>query len=494
VFSPSLLSSINLYQNPLPLSPPAHINASRASVLLPLALLPSLRSLECGAAGCGCVLLGAGSGAKFSHLSALLLPLPSHVSRLSSPRPSPISPLSSPRPSPISPLSSPHPSSISPLSPPRPLPSPLFPLPCPSPIHLPSVRASPLSHLPTFTVIFDSPPPLIPPLHSSLHLPSLFQVDLEGPFPFTHMTPHPVVHLFSSSQTAPSPRLSGGGGGVRSGGLLCCQVGVVCCQVVHPSTLWPVFHSLSALSPPSYSLVWPVAAVLMGKECTRDYLAGVGGEQQRTAKLSVWRTSSACADSQLHLSPGAHNPPFTPFFPSTHNSSDPTQPINTSFHPFPPHPRPTSIAFASSQQLYNSAYELDMPLSHSPHNPPPPHTPTSTHSPSHPIPPHPTPSHPIPLHPTQPRPTTAAATHAEATTLLASTVSNTKEDKATAREITGAPSELEEREKLGVAEGAERQEKAEEEKRVYGVSSDLPQVLENLSCPEFIFGESSEQA
>ncbi|CAI5528220.1 unnamed protein product, partial [Closterium sp. Naga37s-1] len=50
----------------------------------------------------------------------------------------------------------------------------------------------------------------------------------------------------------------------------------------------------------SYSLVWPAAAVQPGQECTRDYLAGVGEEQQRSAKLSVWFHTPSSAFQQAY--------------------------------------------------------------------------------------------------------------------------------------------------------------------------------------------------
>eukprot|EP00249_Psilotum_nudum_P018481 c26826_g1_i1 orf=394-2997(-) len=38
----------------------------------------------------------------------------------------------------------------------------------------------------------------------------------------------------------------------------------------------------------SYSLLWPVQDVEKGEECTRDYLPGVGEENQRSARLTAW--------------------------------------------------------------------------------------------------------------------------------------------------------------------------------------------------------------
>ncbi|CAI5537688.1 unnamed protein product, partial [Closterium sp. Naga37s-1] len=151
----------------------------------------------------------------------------------------------------------------------------------------------------------------------------------------------------------------------------------------------------------SYSLVWPVAAVQEGEECTRDYLAGVGEEQQRSAKLAVWFHTPSSAFQQAY-----------------------------------------------EQRLCKFA--------------------------------------------------AAAAKHAEATTLLASTESDTKEDKAAAEgEATAAalvPNRPEEPENSEGPKGAERQEKGEAGKRVYGVFSDLPQVLGNLSRPEFTFVDNASEA
>ncbi|KAG0585973.1 hypothetical protein KC19_2G053400 [Ceratodon purpureus] len=38
----------------------------------------------------------------------------------------------------------------------------------------------------------------------------------------------------------------------------------------------------------SYSLLWPVQDVVSGEECTRDYLFGIGEDQQRSSRLAAW--------------------------------------------------------------------------------------------------------------------------------------------------------------------------------------------------------------
>ncbi|CAI6009184.1 unnamed protein product, partial [Closterium sp. NIES-65] len=50
----------------------------------------------------------------------------------------------------------------------------------------------------------------------------------------------------------------------------------------------------------SYSILWPVAAVRPGEECTRDYLAGVGEEHQRSPKLCVWFHTPSSAFHQAY--------------------------------------------------------------------------------------------------------------------------------------------------------------------------------------------------
>ncbi|KAI5674266.1 hypothetical protein M9H77_14630 [Catharanthus roseus] len=38
----------------------------------------------------------------------------------------------------------------------------------------------------------------------------------------------------------------------------------------------------------SYSILWPIANVQRGDECTRDYLFGIGEDKQRSARLTAW--------------------------------------------------------------------------------------------------------------------------------------------------------------------------------------------------------------
>lgn len=38
----------------------------------------------------------------------------------------------------------------------------------------------------------------------------------------------------------------------------------------------------------SYSIVWPIANIERGDECTRDFLYGIGEEKQRSARLTAW--------------------------------------------------------------------------------------------------------------------------------------------------------------------------------------------------------------
>ncbi|CAI5529213.1 unnamed protein product, partial [Closterium sp. Naga37s-1] len=210
VFSPALLPTlthINLSHNPLPLSPLAHIDASRASVLLPLASLPSLRSLQVDLEG-PFPFDPYDAASTLPRLSSLNGALLSSFMRGGSW---------------------------------------MFP-------RLPAWQPG--------TPLVDRV------LHAMWRHVCSYKLATE-----TQLDESAVWYVMDEFGSAfrHSDRPN-----------FCCA----------PFLFLPDGSFASALS---YSLVWPLAAVQPGEECTRDYLAGVGEEQQRSAKLSVWfHTPSSC--------------------------------------------------------------------------------------------------------------------------------------------------------------------------------------------------------
>ncbi|CAI7813748.1 unnamed protein product, partial [Closterium sp. NIES-53] len=215
VFSPALLPTlahINLSHNPLPLSPLAHIDASRASVLLPLASLPSLRSLQVDLEG-PFPFDPYDAASTLPRLSSLNGALLSSFMRGGSW---------------------------------------MFP-------RLPAWQPG--------TPLVDRV------LHAMWRHVCSYKLATE-----TQLDESAVWYVMDEFGSAfrHSDRPN-----------FCCA----------PFLFLPDGSFASALS---YSLVWPLAAVQPGEECTRDYLAGVGEEQQRSAKLSVWFHMPSSAFQQAY--------------------------------------------------------------------------------------------------------------------------------------------------------------------------------------------------